>query len=305
MKNKINLNKILEFLDGEFKLSGEYVETSLSGIANTILAKKNQLTFIDKNRDDKFEMLKISKASVLVVDQNFLTSEIKHSKILICVENPKLTFTKIFNKFFVKNTNYSIHHSAVIHPDAKIDKNVRIEANCTIGNSIIKSGTIIKSNVTIGDNVKIGKNVLINSGCVLGSDGYGYIRDKNQFPIQFPHIGGIVIEDFVDLGSNSSIDNGSLTPTKIGYATKIDNLVHIGHNVQIGKCVYVAANSSISGSSIIGDYSEIWIGVQISDGIKIGKRCSIGIGSVVIKNVSDNMKCFGNPARQYSLNTIN
>ena len=143
-------------------------------------------------------------------------------------------------------------------------------------------------------------NVLINSGCVLGSDGYGYIREKNNFPIQFPHIGGIVIEDFVDIGSNSCIDNGSLTPTIIQYGSKIDNLVHIGHNVNIGKCVFVAANSSIGGSSIIGDNSEIWMRVSIADGTIIGDNCSIGMGSVVIKNIPSNKKCFGNPARIFN-----
>ena len=305
MKNKVNLNEIFKFLDDEFKLIGTFKDIFLTGVASTISAKKNQLTFIDSNRNDKWDLLNSSKASVLIVDETFLRTEYKHSKILICVKNPKLIFTRIFNKFFINTTIYSIDKTAVIHPEAKIDENVRIESNCTIGNSIIKSGTIIKSNVIIGDNVEIGENVLINSGCILGSDGYGYVRDESKFPIQFPHVGGIIIENFVDLGSNTCIDNGSLTPTKVGYGSKIDNLVHIGHNVDIGKCVFIAANSSISGSSKIGDFSEIWIGVQVADGISIGKNCSIGIGSVVIKNVKDNVKCFGNPAREYATKTTN
>jgi UDP-3-O-[3-hydroxymyristoyl] glucosamine N-acyltransferase len=299
---KVSLNKIIESLDSEFTLSTNNTNIILNGVNSTNNAIKNQLTFIDEKRDDKLLLFEKSDASVLIVDKSFINEKSDKSKICIYVQNPKFVFTKIYNDFFKETISIGIHRSVIIHPEALIDKNVLIEPNCVIGKSIINSGSIIKSNVSIGDNVTIGENVLINSGCVLGADGYGYIRDENKFPIQFPHIGGIIIEDFVDLGSNTSIDNGSLTPTIIGYGSKIDNLVHIGHNVKIGKCVYIAANSSIAGSSVIGDYSELWLGVSVADGINIGDNCSIGIGSVVIKNVESNKKCFGNPARVFSNN---
>ena len=302
---KVSLNKIIKYLDIDHQMFSANNSIFLNGVANTSSAIKNQLAFIDENRADKYLLFEKSKASVLIVDKTFLNVKTDNNKIHICVTNPKLVFLKIFNKFFKEQLSTGIHSSATIHPKAKIDKNVLIEANCMIGKSIIQSGTVIKSNVSIGDNVTIGKNVLINSGCVLGADGYGYLRDENKFPIQFPHIGGIIIEDFVDLGSNTTIDNGSLTPTIIGYGSKIDNLVHIGHNVKIGKCVYIAANSSIAGSSVIGDYSELWLGVSVADGINIGDNCNVGIGSVVIKNIESNKKCFGNPARVFSSNNLN
>ena len=298
---KINLKKIIENLKTEYIIIGN-TDVLLEGLANTLQASKNQITFIDKERNDKSYLLEKSNASVIILDFDFKNIKEVRNKVLICVENPKLIFSQIYHDFFKKNNEETIHNSSIINSKAKIHKNVTIESNCIIGNCEIGNGSIIKSGSVILDNVKIGKNVLINSNCVLGSDGYGYVRDQNKFPIQFPHIGGIIIEDNVDIGSNSSIDNGSLTPTIIGFGSKIDNLVHIGHNVKIGKCVFIAAQSSIAGSTIIGDYTEIWTGVNISDGVKIGKNCSIGIGSVVIKDIIDNKKVFGNPAREYSTN---
>lgn len=302
MKMKVSLKEIIESLDSGFTLSTNNTNIILDGVNSTNNAIKNQLTFIDDKRDDKLLLFEKSNASVLVVDKSFINIKLDKSKVCIYAQNPKLLFNKIYNNFFKETISFGIHSSVIIHPEAQIDKNVLIEPNCVIGKSIINSGSIIKSNVSIGDNVTIGKNVLINSGCVLGADGFGYVRDENKFPIQFPHIGGIIIEDFVDLGSNTSIDNGSLTPTIIGYGSKIDNLVNIGHNVKIGKCVYIAANSSIAGSSVIGNYSELWLGVSVADGINIGDNCTIGIGSVVIKSIKSNKKCFGNPARVFSSN---
>ena len=300
MNNNISLDLIINFLKLDQEILKAFPNVLLSGVGSTNLAKKHELTFIDKKRDDKLILFKNSKSKVILVDESFKNIKRSKNKILLVVQDPKLSFVKIYNKFFKNPTKHYIHDTVIIHPEAKISNNVTIEANCVIGKSVIGSGTVLKSNVIIGDNIKIGMNVLINSGCVLGSDGYGYIREKNNFPIQFPHIGGIVIEDFVDIGSNSCIDNGSLTPTIIQYGSKIDNLVHIGHNVNIGKCVFVAANSSIGGSSIIGDNSEIWMRVSIADGTIIGDNCSIGMGSVVIKNIPSNKKCFGNPARIFN-----
>jgi UDP-3-O-[3-hydroxymyristoyl] glucosamine N-acyltransferase len=301
MNKKYTYKNLVEILNETYYLKGNEESIGVDGIHMTGIASETQMTFIDKNRKDKAELLSNCSAGLIIGDEELLKYRKQEQNILV-VQNPKVCFSLISNQFFVTKTVPSISDKANIHEAAKIGNGVYIGPNSTIGKVVVGANTRIMGNVWIGDGVEIGSNVIIQAGCVLGADGYGYIRDENKFPIQFPHIGGIIIEDFVDLGSNTSIDNGSLTPTIIGYGSKIDNLVHIGHNVKIGKCVYIAANSSIAGSSVIGDYSELWLGVSVADGINIGDNCSIGIGSVVIKNVESNKKCFGNPARVFSNN---
>jgi glycosyltransferase involved in cell wall biosynthesis len=133
-----------------------------------------------------------------------------------------------------------------------------------------------------------GMNISTGDACVLLD---GDLQDPPE-----------LIEDFVEIGANSCIDVGALSDTLIGSFSKIDNLVHVGHNVQIGSCVMIAALTSIAGSCYIGDYTNIWTGCSIADGVKVGISVDVGMGSVVITDIQNNKKCFGNPAKIYSEN---
>ena len=299
--NIFSLSDILNCIKVPYQLGGNVKEATVLGIAMTRLAEKNQISFVDHNYKSQEELISTAKAGILVCSKN-LSPDFSYDGVLIFVEHPKLIFSIIANRLFIQRPSKGIHPSAVIHPDAQIHPDASIGAFTYVGKSIIGKDSIIYGNVHIYDNVIIGERVLIQAGCVLGADGYGYNRDENGFAIQFPHVGGIVIEDDVDLGANTCIDNGALGPTKIGYGSKLDNLVHVGHNVQIGKCVYVAALSSIAGSTKIEDMASIWTGVNIADGLRIGANSYVGIGSVVINEVPDGKKCFGNPARNFADN---
>lgn len=263
----------------------------------TAPAASDALIFIDHKRTDQQELAEKSHAKFIICSHSVELSSALEDKVLIRVAQPKFIFSVIGNALFVKKREWGIHPSSVIHPEAIIHANSYIGPNCTIGKVKISENTIIEGNNFLYDGVEIGSNVLIYAGSVIGSVGYGYVRDETGFPIQFPHVGRVIIEDFVEIGSNTTIDIGALNDTIIGWGSKLDNLVHIGHNVVIGKCVYIAACSSIAGSSKIGDYSNVWTGVRVADGIRIGKRSYIGMGSVVISDIPDNKKCFGNPAR--------
>ena len=301
MNKKYTYKNLVEILNETYYLKGDEESIGIDGIHMTKIASKTQMTFIDENRKDKAELLSNCSAGLIIGDEELLKYRKQEQNILV-VQNPKVCFSLISNRFFVPRPTPSLSSKASIGGAAKIGNGVYIGANSIIGKVEIGDNTQIMGNVWIGDNVKIGDNVIVQAGCVLGADGHGYNRDNDKKAIQFPHIGGIIIEDDVELGANTCVDNGALTQTIIGYGSKIDNLVHVGHNVKIGKCVHIAANSSVAGSSVIGDYSELWLGVSVADGIKIGDNCNIGIGSVVIKNVESNKKCFGNPARVYSNN---
>lgn len=296
----INLLEVLEELNVHYRSNTALDNISINQITLLNSESEHALAFIDHKRGDKADLLKNAKTKHIICDFSF---ENTHTdKVLIYVDNPKLEFSKIGNQFFVKKWGVGIHPSVNIHPNAKIHPNVFIGANVTIGESEIGEGCVIHANASIYDRVIIGKNVLINSGATLGSDGYGYNKDESGYPVQFPHVGRIVIEDHVDIGANTSIDIGALGDTFIGFGSKIDNLVHIGHNVKIGKCVYIAAMSSIAGSTRIADHAAIWIGCSIADGLSIGENAFIGMGSVVMNDVPPNKKCFGNPARVFADN---
>ena len=190
----------------------------------------------------------------------------------------------------------------------KFGKNVLIGKNVKIGiNTIIGHNTIIESNVSIGSKCIIGNNVLIKNsfignavrildGAIIGKKGFGFfpLKDKN---IRYPHVGMVIIGDNVEIGCNNTIDRGSLSNTVIGKNTFIDNQVHIAHNVNIGDNCIITGQVGFAGSSSIGN--KVYIGGQagVSGHLKIGNNVQIGGGSGVIKNIPDNSKVMGYPAK--------
>ncbi len=152
-------------------------------------------------------------------------------------------------------------------------------------------------NNVILDKTIIGNNVVINPGTVIGSEGFGYQRREDKKLEKFPHFGGVIIEDDVEIGSNTSIDRGTLKNTIIRKGSKIDNLVHIAHNVEIGEYCLIIANSMIGGSAKIKKYSWVAPSASILNGIEIGENSTIGMGAVVVKSVPNNQTWAGVPAR--------
>jgi UDP-3-O-[3-hydroxymyristoyl] glucosamine N-acyltransferase len=216
-------------------------------------------------------------------------------------DNPRTAFTNLLLEFFIEEDNErEISQSAKINLDSDIGKNCKIghnvviEKNCKIGNNVtIGHNTVILKNTIIKDNVIIGSNNTI------GSIGYGYEKDLlGNFQL-IPHIGGIIIEEQVEIGSNTCIDKAVLGNTIIGFNTKIDNLVHIAHNVKIGKNCAIIANSMIGGGTTIEDNSWISPNVALRDNITIGENTLIGLGSIITKSVPKNEIWMGNPGKKY------
>ena len=195
-----------------------------------------------------------------------------------------------------------------MYKNISLGKNILIGKNVKIGqNSIIGHNTIIESNVHIGKNCIIGNNVIIKNslignnvrvldGSVIGKKGFGFLPNKKG-NLRYPHIGMVIIYDNVEIGCNNTIDRGSISNTIIGSNTFLDNQVHIAHNVNIGKNCIITGQVGIAGSSSIGD--NVMIGGQagISGHIKIGNNVQIGGGSGVVKNIPDNTRVMGYPAR--------
>jgi len=206
---------------------------------------------------------------------NKLPKRIVNNGNFIYSKNPRLTFTKIFNLMFPRG----------IQKETIIGFNLTKGENCTLKNCII------------------GNNVKIHSGTIIGEDGFGYVREENN-NFKFPHIGMVIIENNVEIHSNVCIDRGSLSNTIIRRNCKIDNLVHIAHNVEIGENTFVIANSMIGGSVKIGRNCWISPGSIIRDRIKIGDNVIIGMGSVVTKDVPSNEIWYGSPAKKMGVTKL-
>lgn len=167
----------------------------------------------------------------------------------------------------------------------------------TLAVPAIGAGTVVGENVYIAPNVTIGERCIIQSGAVIGHDGFGYTQQPDGTWTPKPHTGGVVIADDVHIGANTCIDQGTREPTRVGRGTRIDNLVHVAHNAQIGENCMIVAGAEISGSCVLQD--GCWIGPKacIHQHRTIGARALVGMGAVVLRDIPANVTAAGNPAR--------
>jgi UDP-3-O-[3-hydroxymyristoyl] glucosamine N-acyltransferase len=177
--------------------------------------------------------------------------------------------------------NVSIEERAVVREQVSIGEGTRIGAGCVLGPEVtIGKNCQLYPNVTIYPGTQLGDRVVIHAGVVLGSDGFGYVRDaKTGHYEKFPQLGRLILEDDVEIGANSTVDRGALDVTRIRRGTKIDNLVHVGHNVEIGEDVVIAAQTGVSGSSVIEDGVIIGGQVGIADHVRIESGVILGAQS--------------------------
>ncbi|MEO6254701.1 MAG: hypothetical protein ABIO79_15420 [Ferruginibacter sp.] len=297
MITKFSIDQITSFI-GAYNVVGNK-DCFITNARNISEAKKNSLVWISPVKLNKQALLDQTKGTVIICDRSIDTTNLKKSKCCIIVDDPKLEFLRIVNGLFVPKTEPYIHPAAIIDADAKIGLHVYIGPYTVIGKSIIGNNTIIESNCRIHDNVIVGNNVNIQSGVVIGAAGFGYSRKPNGVSERFPHIGGVVIEDHVDIGANTCIDKGSLGNTWIKKGVKIDNLVHIAHNVIIEEDAFIIAHAMIGGSTTIGE--KVWIAptAALRDNIFIGKNVIVGLGAVVTKSIPDDEVWMGNPAKKF------
>lgn len=296
MKN-LTIIEINPFLDSHALIIGKR-DFYFNNVQTAENINSESLDWVNPIKTNKIEYIKASKAPVILCESS-LYNEIDElqGKCLIFVNNPKLTFLRIVEKFFCFSPQPGIHTSAIIHPEAEVSSLCHIGPNNYIGKCKVGKGSIIYGNCFIYDNTIIGENVTIHAGTVIGADGFGYQRnEKGEFE-KFPHIGGVIIENNVDIGSNTSIDRGALGNTIIKEGAKIDNQVHIAHNVKVGKHSAVIANSMIGGSTVIGDYSWIAPSVSLRDQISVGTNVVVGMGSVVTKDIPEGETWTGSPAK--------
>jgi UDP-3-O-[3-hydroxymyristoyl] glucosamine N-acyltransferase len=296
--NNILLKDILNVLSKEYRIVGITDNIYFNNVKPIEEANDESLVWIKGKKENKQELVEKTQAKIIICDTSLLIShELSSKKCFIVVDDPKLVFLRIAEHFFARKKEYGIHSSAIIDPGAEISPNCYIGPLTYVGKSKIGNNTFIDGNCFIYDDVKIGNNVRVQAGTVIGSDGYGYQRNENLIFEKFPHMGGVIIEDNVDIGSNTCVDRGALGNTIIKEGAKIDNLVHIAHNVVIGRHCAIIANAMLGGSVVIADYSWVAPSASILNQVSIGKKVTVGMAAVVTKNIPDGETWAGVPAK--------
>jgi UDP-3-O-[3-hydroxymyristoyl] glucosamine N-acyltransferase len=302
----IEVAELAKLLGCAYKGKGH---TKIMGVSGLKEAKEGDLVFFSHPKYRKQLDKTKASAAIVPIDEKFDRIPVLFS------ENPQLAFIQAVAYFFKPLLpSPGIHPQAYVSPSAKVGREVSIGAFASIGDGVeIGRGSIIFPLVTVYSHTKIGLNCLIHShvsiregsqignrviihnGAVIGSDGFGYIQDKKKVQIKVPQKGTVVIEDDVEIGANTTIDRASLGKTIIRKGTKIDNLVQIAHNVEIGPHSILAAQTGIAGSSSLGKNVVVAGQVGISDHVTIGDNVIIAAKSGVGKDIPAHSMVAGIP----------
>jgi UDP-3-O-[3-hydroxymyristoyl] glucosamine N-acyltransferase len=294
IKNKKNLKKI-----------------NVTDIKDLVTAKNTEITFFHSK---KYEDLAAKTKALFCITTENLSKILPNKCHVIIVDNVLISTAMITNIFYPNSitddfdNNMKEIEKTSFKKTVKFGKNVLLGKNVKIGkNCLVGHNTIIESNVEIGNNCSIGSNVIIRNtiikndvhvldGCIIGKKGFGFFpnHEKN---IRYPHIGMVIINDKVEIGCGATIDRGSMSNTIIGTNTYLDNQIHIAHNNIIGNNCIVAGQVGFAGSSTLGN--NVMIGGQtgISGHLKIGNNVQIAGGSGVIKDIPNNSRVMGYPAK--------
>jgi len=303
---RMTVKELARLLNCSFEGEGS---TEIWGFSSLEKAQKGEFSFLSHRQYRPF--LEKTKASAVIIlpDEKFDRIPVIRS------ENPYLAFIKAV-EFFYKQylPEPEIHPTALVSSSAKIGQDVAIGAYSYIGeeveigtNSIIfplvaiypkaKIGerTIIHSGVSVREGVRIGNEVIIHNGAVVGSDGFGYLQDKHGSPVKIPQTGTVIIEDKVEIGANTAIDRAALGETIIRKGTKIDNLVQVAHNVEIGANSFLAGQAGIAGSSKLGKKVVMAGQAGVADHLNIGDNVQMAAQAGIMKDLPANSVVAGTP----------
>ena len=304
---KVTLEAVAKAIDGTVVGDGSVEITGVAGIRE---AREGDLTFLANPRYESY--LDQTQASAIIVSENHRSI----GKPLIQNPNPYLAFLKAIRLFAgeAERPCAGVHPTAVVSEeayvaqDASIGPYVVIERGASIGaRAIVHAGCYVGAcarlgdeillypNVTVREECVLGDRVIVHSGTVVGSDGFGFVRDGDVYR-KLPQVGNVVVEDDVEIGANVTIDRATTGTTRIGAGSKIDNLVQIAHNVQVGENCIIVAQVGISGSTVLGDHVVLAGQVGIVGHIEIGDGASVGAQSGVSKSVKAGERMFGYPA---------
>lgn len=291
IKNNVNVSalQIAEFL--RVKLYGE--DIVVDNIAS--LESLREKTLVFSKLKIKNDILFSVQGACIITKK--LPGNLNRNAFVL-VDNPRLAFAKVVTHFFQESMTGGVGQNSVIAHSAVISDTTKIGNCCTIGeNVIIGDFTEVRNNVVIGDGCIIGTNCLIKSNTVIGEEGFGFDFEKDGTPVRIPHIGSVIIENFVEIGALNTVARGTINNTIISSFVKTDDHVHIGHNCKIGPKTIITACSELSGGVNIGE--KCWLGpnCSIMQKSRILSESLVGLGAVVIEDIPAGVVVAGNPAK--------
>ena len=308
-KGPFEINKLLKFAG--LKNIQKYKNLKVYDVKDLSTSTKKDITFFHSK---KYEARASKTKSSFCITTDNLKDYLPKNCNKIIVDNVLIVTAKITKIFYpgsvtddfditVKDISKTSFKKKVdFGKNVLIGKNVKIGKNCSIGhNSIVEKNVIIGNNCSIGSNVIIRNTIIHNNvhildGCVIGKKGFGFFPNKEN-NYRYPQIGVVIINDNSEIGCGSTIDRGSMSNTIIGKNTYLDNQIHIAHNVKIGDNCIIAGQVGFAGSSTLGNHVMIGGQAGVSGHLKIGNNVKIGGGSGVIKDITDNSKVMGYPAK--------
>ena len=308
-RGPFNIEKLLKL--SSITNNRNFKKYIIRDVKDLVTATKNDITFFHSK---KYETLASkTKASFCITTKN-LSDLLPKNCYKILVDNVLISTSQITKTFYPDSINddfdksvkdikkTSFKKKVKYGSNVLVGKNVKIGKNCLIGhNSILESNVVVGDNCSIGSNVIIRNSILKNNinildNCVIGKKGFGFFPEKKQ-NFRYPHIGIVIINDDTEIGCGATIDRGSMSNTVIGRNTFLDNQIHIAHNNKIGDNCIIAGQVGFAGSSTIGNNVSIGGQAGISGHLTIGNNVKIGGGSGVIKDIPDNSRVMGYPAK--------
>jgi len=305
----MKVNEIARLVGGEVEGDGE---REIHGVAAIEKATEQDLAFADS----ELALRKVGDSNPGCIFVRPGTAV--PGRTIVVVQDPRLAFIRVsevlcpprpvqpgIHPTAVIGENVQLGRGVSVGPNVVIESGVKLGAETQLGAGVflgegveIGSRCLLYPRVTVYPHVKIGDRVVLHAGAVLGSDGFGYLYAEGRH-YKFPQLGGLIIEDDVEIGANTTVDRGSLGTTRIGQGTKIDNLVQVAHNVRIGRHSIIAAQTGISGSAEIGEFVTLAGQVGVADHVRIGDRAVIGAqaGIPTGKAVRKGSVMWGTPAR--------
>jgi UDP-3-O-[3-hydroxymyristoyl] glucosamine N-acyltransferase len=310
----MRVRELADWLGATFEGDGE---KELAGVAPLETAGASDVAFVGTRK--AAAQAESSAAGCLLVPPEWPSPSYR---TVIRAPQPRTAFARALNRFYptvelkpgihptaVIGNNVDIGAMVFIGPHAVVGDGTRVDVASSIGAGsvvgkrvMLGEGCVLHPNVTIYDNVDIGRRTILHSGVVIGADGFGYVMEEERWQ-KFPQVGRVEIGDHVEIGANSCVDRAAMGVTSIGEGTKLDNMVHVGHNCRIGKHVVVAAQTGFSGGVVVEDYAVIGGQVGIGDKARIETRAVLGSGCGVLtsKIVRAGETVWGTPARPLKL----
>ncbi len=305
----ITAAQVAEHVRGELVGDGSL---PISSIANADLARVGDLTFAEK--EAYFAAADQSAATAILVSGPFASA----TKVIIRVANARVAVARLLPLFFPPDDLApGIHPSTVVASTAQVDATAHVGPGCVLGEgvrvgarSVLMGGNHLGRGAALGDDgclhpnvvlyarTQVGHRVTIHAGTVIGSDGYGYVLDEGRHR-KVLQVGQVIIHDDVEIGANAAIDRGALGATVIGQGTKIDNLVHVAHNVTIGRHCLIMGQVGFAGSTRLGDYCVVASQSGIAGHLKLGNQSVVGAKTGVMRDVPDGETVLGIPAASH------